>query len=116
MPYLCAGSGSVWLERPPLKRWRTAANALVAGACFRIMFVYVLRSEKDKSFYIGSTKNVEQRLNSHNSGESLSTKSKRPWVLARVEEYDSGSLALKREKFLKSAKGRRILRNLISLK
>ncbi|MDP3041636.1 MAG: GIY-YIG nuclease family protein [Candidatus Omnitrophota bacterium] len=80
------------------------------------MFVYVLRSEKDKSFYIGSTKNVEQRFNGHNRGQSLSTKLKRPWVLARVEEYESDSLALKREKFLKSAKGRGIVRNLCSFR
>ncbi|MDD5108159.1 MAG: GIY-YIG nuclease family protein [Candidatus Omnitrophica bacterium] len=80
------------------------------------MFVYVLRSKKDKSLYIGSTKNVDQRFNSHNRGESLSTKSKRPWVLTRVEEYNSDSLALKREKFLKSGEGRRVLKNLTLFK
>ena len=66
------------------------------------------------SLYVGSTKNIEQRFKSHNSGENLSTKSKRPWTLAKVEEYDNGSLALKREKFLKSAQGRRVLKNLVS--
>ena len=77
------------------------------------MFVYVLRSEK-KSLYVGSTKNIEQRFESHNNGANLSTKSERPWILAKVEEYDNDSLALKREKFLKSAQGRRVLRNLLS--
>jgi len=80
------------------------------------MFVYILKSEKDKSFYVGSTNNIEQRFNSHNRGESLSTKLKRPWILTRVEEYNNNSLALKREKFLKSAKGRRVLKNLLSFK
>jgi len=78
------------------------------------MFVYILRSLKDNSLYVGSTKNVEQRFNSHNKGENLSTKSKVPWVLARVEEYNNDTLALKREKFLKSALGRRVLKNLLT--
>jgi putative endonuclease len=79
------------------------------------MFVYILRNKKDNSLYVGSTKNIKQRFNSHNSGESLSTKFKRPWVLARVEEYNNCSLALKRERFLKTGRGRKVLRNLISL-
>ena len=78
------------------------------------MFVYVLRSEKDGSFYVGSTKDIVKRVRSHNNGESQSTKPKRPWTLAGIEEYSSDSLALKREKFLKSCKGRQVLNNLFS--
>lgn len=76
------------------------------------MYVYIIRSYKDGSFYIGSTNDVNKRLKQHNHRESLSTKSKVPWGLVKVEQYDSKSLALKREKFLKTGRGRSTLINL----
>ena len=76
------------------------------------MYVYILKSEKDHSFYVGSTKNVEKRLAQHNNGYSLSTKAKRPWLLMRIEEYKDNSLAIKRERFLKSSLGRDVVKNL----
>ena len=77
------------------------------------MYIYILKSEKDGSLYVGSTKELNERIESHNKGFSLATRAKRPWVLAKVEEYASKSLALKRERFLKTGKGREILKNLI---
>ncbi|TRZ95428.1 GIY-YIG nuclease family protein [bacterium] len=77
------------------------------------MFVYVLKSNKDGSFYIGKTKDVTVRLKQHNSGVNLSTKSRLPWELVMTEEYKSYSLATKRERFLKSGSGREVLGNLI---
>jgi len=101
------------LERPPLELWRTAANVLMVAACFGSrMFVYVLRSLQDGTFYVGATDNINERIKQHNRGESLSTKKKTPWELMRVEKYDSKTLALKRERFLKTGKGREALRNL----
>ncbi|MGI8893810.1 MAG: GIY-YIG nuclease family protein [Bacteroidia bacterium] len=52
-------------------------------------FVYVLRSEKDGSFYIGHTNNLDDRIIRHNSGRSLSTKAKKPWELMYKEEFES---------------------------
>jgi putative endonuclease len=74
------------------------------------MFIYVLKSGKDGSLYVGSTNNLEQRILYHNKGYSLSTKSKVPWVLVAVEAFDDVSVALKRERFLKSGRGREVLR------
>ncbi|CAN5145777.1 hypothetical protein BH09PAT2_BH09PAT2_02970 [soil metagenome] len=42
-------------------------------------FVYVLESEKDQSYYIGCTDNIEERLIEHNSSSKGYTKKKRPW-------------------------------------
>jgi len=78
------------------------------------MFVYVLRSEKDGSLYVGSTKDIKERVISHNNGYNSATKTKRPWVLIRTEEYNNISLAFKREKFLKSGDGRKVLEHLCS--
>ena len=77
-------------------------------------YVYILQSEKDGSLYVGSTKNLSERLRVHNAGKNRSTKSKLPWKLMRSESYGSFSLALKREKFLKSGDGRRVLKRLLS--
>ena len=43
-------------------------------------YVYVLLSEKDKNFYIGFTEDVEQRLDEHNAGKNVSTRSRRPFI------------------------------------
>lgn len=79
------------------------------------MYVYILRSKKDGSYYIGSTKNIQERFLSHNKGLNASTRFKTPWFLARVEEYSSSILAIKREKFLESGRGRKVINSLCSL-
>ena len=37
-------------------------------------YVYILESQKDKRFYIGSTENIEERLSRHNQGYEKATK------------------------------------------
>jgi len=70
-------------------------------------YVYILRSLTRHSLYIGSSQNPEVRLIAHNSGKVISTKQFRPWIRIWLEEYDSRSRALKREKYLKSGWGRK---------
>jgi putative endonuclease len=74
------------------------------------MYVYILKSGKDGSLYVGSTNNLEERISHHNRGYSLSTKSRIPWVLVRTETFNDVSVALRRERFLKSGRGREILK------
>ena len=64
-------------------------------------FIYLLRSKKDKSLYIGLTQNLQRRLREHNSRETFSTKSKAPWELIYCEIYKSEEDAKKREESLK---------------
>ena len=71
-------------------------------------FVYILKSLKDKKFYIGFTKNINQRLEQHNSGKVKSTKSRRPFLVVYKETYKTQSEALKREKYLKVTKREKI--------
>jgi len=70
-------------------------------------WVYILRSEKDKKFYIGSTSDIIKRLKAHNAGRVRSTKSRRPVKLIYKEEYETVTEARKRENVLKTSKGRR---------
>ena len=44
-------------------------------------YVYILESQKDKRFYIGSTESLEKRLFRHNQGYEKSTKPYRPYIV-----------------------------------
>ena len=72
-------------------------------------YVYVLHSIKNKSLYIGFTRNVEKRLDSHNKSLNNYTKKFCPWRLIYFEMYTTKEDALNREKFLKSGSGNRYL-------
>ncbi len=77
-------------------------------------FVYLLESNKDKSWYIGFTpKSPFKRLIQHNSGKEYYTKRKIPWKLIYYEAYLSQEDATGREKFLKSGAGRIFLKKQI---
>ena len=69
-------------------------------------YVYILISEKDQSFYIGQTQNLNARINRHNKGYNSATKSKLPWKLICAFEVYSRTEAMKLEKKLKSIKKR----------
>lgn len=72
--------------------------------------VYVLRSEKDGNFYVGFTTDLVKRLADHTAGRVGSTASRRPFTLIHAEHYFAEVDAIRREKYLKTAKGRRALR------
>ena len=76
--------------------------------------VYALYTADFDKIYIGFTSDLEERLNSHNR---LATKGWtikfRPWTLIHTETIHSKAEALRREKELKSAKGRLFIRSLI---
>ena len=73
-------------------------------------YVYLLESEKDKSWYIGYSTDLRKRFRRHNSGGSLATKNKKPWRLIYYEAYINKTDAFKREKFLKSGSGRKFIK------
>ena len=73
------------------------------------MFVYVLRSLRDGRRYVGITLDVDKRLRQHNRGEVTSTKGRRPFVLVPYEETGGVAEARIREKYFKTAAGRRYL-------
>lgn len=77
-------------------------------------WIYVLESERDGIHYIGSGKNVEERLRRHNRGDYRFTKGHRPWKLVYKEALFSRSIAVKKERFLKSGVGRNELKKIIN--
>jgi len=76
-------------------------------------YVYVLLSEKDKNFYIGFTKDVEQRLDEHNVGKDVSTRSRRPFKIFYYEAHISKSDALRRKGYFKTTKGKATLKQIL---
>ncbi len=70
-------------------------------------YVYIIYSKKFKRYYIGMSANVAQRVISHNSGKVRSTKAFIKWELIHVEDFKTRNEARVREKYLKSAAGRR---------
>ena len=64
-------------------------------------YVYLLKSKKTGSFYIGSTADLKQRFYKHNQGSNTSTKSGVPWELVYYEAFPAKTLALQRERKLK---------------
>ena len=77
-----------------------------------MFYVYVLKSSTHHSRYIGSTQDIKKRLLEHNNGKCRYTKGRSPWKLVYKEELETRGDAMKREKFLKSGKGREFLDNL----
>ncbi len=73
--------------------------------------VYILEC-KNGSYYIGSTKNLQNRLKAHENGKVKSTKNILPFSVKFVEKYSEYKFAVKREKQLKSWKKRAAIERL----
>jgi len=72
-------------------------------------FVYILYSESIDQFYVGQTKDLDDRIARHNQAKSLSTKRGVPWRLEKVIGFESKKQCLQAERWLKKMKSRRIL-------
>lgn len=77
-------------------------------------YTYVLYSKSFNKIYIGQSSDLEKRLKEHNLGLSTYTKRYIPWEIIYTEEYQTRSEAMKREKELKSQKGREFIWKMIN--
>jgi putative endonuclease len=76
-------------------------------------YVYLLRSEKNGSFYVGFTHDLKERLAKHNKGLNPSTKPYVPWELLYYEAHRSEADARRREHYLKTTAGDRALHRML---
>lgn len=74
-------------------------------------YVYVLQSKIDKNFYVGHTSDLHKRILEHNSGKVKSTQARRPFNLVYCEASLNQKDAFDREKYLKTAWGKRYIKN-----
>ena len=79
----------------------------------RFYYVYILYSSKDGKFYIGFTENLEKRYSEHKQGKVFSTASRLPIELIFYEAYKNKYDALRREKYLKSSKGKTTIKTML---
>lgn len=77
-------------------------------------FVYILQSEKNGRYYIGSTNDIDRRLLEHNSGKTKSLRHILPLKLVFKKEYKVLIDARRMELHLKKLKNRNILERIIS--
>ena len=75
-----------------------------------MFYIYILQSEKDHQFYTGYTADLKNRLKEHNAGKVASTKNRLPMKLVYYEACLNQQDATHREKYLKSAWGKRFVK------
>lgn len=78
-------------------------------------FVYALYNKQNDKIYIGITRDIGKRLVEHNEkrGNHFTAKITGEWVLIYKESAKDKSAALKREKHLKSYRGREFIKQFI---
>jgi predicted GIY-YIG superfamily endonuclease len=72
-------------------------------------YVYILKSLGSKFIYIGSTNDLERRLDKHNKHLVLSTKAYAPYKIIAYVAAESQAQALSLEKYFKTGSGKAIL-------
>ncbi|MEK7576800.1 MAG: GIY-YIG nuclease family protein [Patescibacteria group bacterium] len=68
-------------------------------------YVYILKSLKDDSKYVGTTTDLKKRLAAHNSGGNKYSSSKKPFRLIWYCAFSDEKKAYDFEKYLKSGSG-----------
>ena len=76
-------------------------------------YVYILYSKELDRYYIGSTFNIQERLNKHLSSTKGFTSKAKDWELKYQEIFDNRSEALKREFQIKKWKSRKMIERLL---
>ena len=77
-----------------------------------MFYVYILRLNNNQ-LYTGYTSDLKRRLKEHRSGQSTFTAERLPVELIHYEAYSLESDARRRERFLKTTEGKRLLRQQI---
>ena len=77
-------------------------------------YLYILQSDINGRFYIGSTNDLYRRLQEHNKGFSKYTRLTRPFKLVFNQQYSSLEEARRIEYKLKKFKRRSIIEKIIA--
>ncbi len=84
----------------------------IAGIIVAFFYVYILLLS-NRQLYTGFTGHLEERVAQHHAGKVASTSKRRPLELIHAEAYLFKSDARRRECFLKTTEGKRLLRQQI---
>ena len=75
-----------------------------------MFYAYVIRSIHTGYLYKGHCENLKIRITQHNAGMTESIRPYIPFELVYWEEFETRGEAIKREKYFKTAAGRRFLK------
>lgn len=75
---------------------------------------YILKSLKDFGYYIGSTRNLEDRIARHFNGRSRATRGRLPLILVYKKEFDNYNDAYQLELWLKKQKSKKFIERFIN--
>jgi putative endonuclease len=73
-------------------------------------YAYVLKSKDFEYFYKGHCSDLKKRLEQHNSGMTVSIRPYIPFEVVYFEEFETLDEAINREKYFKSSRGRKFLK------
>ena len=76
-------------------------------------YIYLIQSKKTGQLYKGYTTDLKKRLVEHNRGLNFSTKTQKPWEIIHYEAYLDERDAKRREKYLKTSQGMRLLQRML---
>lgn len=84
----------------------------------QIFTTYAIYNEARNKIYVGQTNNLEQRISTHNSKAAFrkadfTSKNDGGWQLVYSENLPSRAAAMKRERELKSSRGRAFIWDII---
>ena len=75
----------------------------------KMYYVYFLKLSNSQ-IYTGSTLDLQRRIKEHSNARVASTSKRLPFLLIGYEAYSLKSDALRREKFLKTTEGKRLMK------
>lgn len=81
-----------------------------------MFYMYILYNQEIDRFYVGSTSNIESRVEEHNSTKhktKYTRKQMGAWILVYKEQYDTNLLARRRESQIKSWKSKKKIRSMV---
>ena len=110
-----------WRACPGTSRYLVSGAVLYLTAYFnfvklnsmKFFYVYVLYNKCRNFIYIGYSENLTKRIQEHSEGKVKSTKHYLPLKLIFYEAYPTKSDAKRREKYLKSNKGKTTLMTML---
>ncbi len=73
-------------------------------------YTYLIRSREFDEIYVGYTNDLKKRINEHNLGLNSSTKRYMPWQLIYYEACLDKNDAARRERYLKTSQGGRLIK------
>jgi len=76
-----------------------------------MVYTYVLQSLRDNKFYTGSTNDLQTRIKEHQDGKVPSTRYRRSFRIIYYEACLNDHDARLREQYLKTAWGKRYIKN-----